>query len=696
MDPLDLLVCVREDGTLEPIGRAAAARLEAGPTRFRLLPGPRDVLVLRAISSEDEVPRAILLAGELRHEGALAEAVTTIAHAGWSGELVVCDDRSERSLFVREGVVVGARSTAAPERIGAVVIRLGVLAPAAVEEIVAHLGEGKRFGEIAVERGLVTRERLFEVVRRQALAILEGALAVSSGAFVFVEGIDPTRIPARCQIDALDAVARVLPRVSRAELPDLASIEAPVAAFNGAISSIYDAVAVHGKMGLLRATLDAFAAESPVDRAVFAQGRVAPDGTIDPRGVAEVLVGLGIEQPAQALRTRLHEYLTYAVFVATSALDPSEERALLSSIEGAIVALTPRPPSARPRVSSVPPPLPSAKEVHRQVIGRVALKKIPSRVGHAAVEESELQRDRADERDDRGGRVDGSSSLVEAATPSVLVAIASPHRPLSAAPPPASPSAVRATPDVPKESSADSKRSVRPPPLPKSSPPSQPTPPPSSQAVASPSARSLPAITTTPERSRPVSDGSLPNAEVGASSDRRGHGVPLLVAAAAILVGLGALVVVSIMRAPKAVGDVTAAVEPVSSAPSSPSLPLPTSASTAHVDRPIDPPRDPSADPASPQADAIAAPATSGSATTATEPPATSGSATTATEPATTGTIKVDGPRGHRVWIDGRLVGDTPFEAEIACGDHVVKVGSVGSPQMTEVPCGGKAEVGLR
>jgi hypothetical protein len=43
---------------------------------------------------------------------------------------------------------------------------------------------------------------------------------------------------------------------------------------------------------------------------------------------------------------------------------------------------------------------------------------------------------------------------------------------------------------------------------------------------------------------------------------------------------------------------------------------------------------------------------------------------------------------GHRVYIDGRLIGALPAELVVPCGRHVVKIGSRGRDQRVVVPCG--------
>lgn len=48
---------------------------------------------------------------------------------------------------------------------------------------------------------------------------------------------------------------------------------------------------------------------------------------------------------------------------------------------------------------------------------------------------------------------------------------------------------------------------------------------------------------------------------------------------------------------------------------------------------------------------------------------------------------------GHRVFVDGRVVGEGQVAWPVACGRHVAKIGSRGKDQTVDVPCGGDAEV---
>lgn len=49
---------------------------------------------------------------------------------------------------------------------------------------------------------------------------------------------------------------------------------------------------------------------------------------------------------------------------------------------------------------------------------------------------------------------------------------------------------------------------------------------------------------------------------------------------------------------------------------------------------------------------------------------------------------------GHRIYVDGRVVGDGAQPAVVPCGSHSVRIGSAGTTQQVSVPCGDSITVG--
>jgi len=79
--------------------------------------------------------------------------------------------------------------------------------------------------------------------------------------------------------------------------------------------------------------------------------------------------------------------------------------------------------------------------------------------------------------------------------------------------------------------------------------------------------------------------------------------------------------------------------------------------------------------------------ATATPATVATAPPDAGAPATAAPAPADGMGEIVIAEGGHRAWIDGKLVGETPLHYRTTCGSHTVRVGSSGKPRTVDVAC---------
>ncbi|MGZ3422139.1 MAG: DUF4388 domain-containing protein [Polyangiales bacterium] len=274
--------------------------------------------------------RPILLAGEIRARGAVVPIFEGIVRASWSGELVIDDPLVHRTLILDRGAIVGARTSAAEERIGAIARKIGILTAEQITKILDRHGE-RRFGEVAVEMGMVTRDRVLEAVVQQAEEIVAGASGVSSGTFSFTEGFDPEDIGAWA-LDGLEVLARV-----RGEAPPSARADL-LPRFNEAIASIFQAVTSQGKSQILRTAMASYAQGNIVDRALFANPRMY--GTIENDDVEAAMAATPADRREEVLRTRLHDALQYALFVGCSEITRDAERSLLTRVEPTLAALS--------------------------------------------------------------------------------------------------------------------------------------------------------------------------------------------------------------------------------------------------------------------------------------------------------------------------------------------------------------------
>ena len=211
--PADLRVTVDGDGVAHPEGAGARSELENRHGTFHALPSPRHVHVLRRAGASEEAATAPWLAGEVTRPGLLWEIISMLGQCRRDGEFVVEDAAGRRTLFLQQGQLVAAGSSCERERIGSVLYRYGVLALDQISRVVRASTRERRFGETAVELGLIQRSKLHEMMDRQAEEIFFAVMAVSGGSFYFVEGFDERRIDHRAALPVsallLDGVRRL-------------------------------------------------------------------------------------------------------------------------------------------------------------------------------------------------------------------------------------------------------------------------------------------------------------------------------------------------------------------------------------------------------------------------------------------------------------------------------------------------------
>ncbi len=203
-----------------------------------MMPAPGHVIFLRYVGEDgarDEGDGPIVrLAGEVTAPGVLCDIMALVAQAGWKGELVVVNGQASRSLFFETGNILGGQTNVVGERLGALLYRLGVLTSAQLEIIGASLGEGRKFGEVAVERGFITTEKLFEVIVEQTKEIAFATLLVDDGMFYFLDRYDPARIAMQHHVSANNVLMEGVQRMDeskyfRERIPSDNHIPVPIA-----------------------------------------------------------------------------------------------------------------------------------------------------------------------------------------------------------------------------------------------------------------------------------------------------------------------------------------------------------------------------------------------------------------------------------------------------------------------------------
>ncbi len=211
------LVRIASTGEAHAIGKIASQRMRARAGFYRMLPSPGHVVFMRFTGEDgrrDESDGAVVrLAGEVTHPGALCDILALLAQTGWRGELVVFEERKTRSLFIDQGNVLGVLTSIDDERLGAVLYRFGILNQTQYASIKTQLDSGRRFGDVAVELGILSQEQVFHHIRKQIEEVVFATLTTSDGTFFFLEGFDDARLPTRQAVSLnallMDGVTRI-------------------------------------------------------------------------------------------------------------------------------------------------------------------------------------------------------------------------------------------------------------------------------------------------------------------------------------------------------------------------------------------------------------------------------------------------------------------------------------------------------
>jgi hypothetical protein len=155
----------------------------------------------------------VRLAGEITAPAALCDIVGLVGQTGWRGELVVLDSEHSRSIFFDGGSIVGASTSAEPERIGQILYRFGAIDQSQRDRVLEGQASGKRFGEVLLELGWLSHEQLFKFMSRQVEEIVFSVLSLADGTFFFLDGFDDARLAVRHAVSAsavlMDAVTRM-------------------------------------------------------------------------------------------------------------------------------------------------------------------------------------------------------------------------------------------------------------------------------------------------------------------------------------------------------------------------------------------------------------------------------------------------------------------------------------------------------
>lgn len=216
-DVRDELIRIDQHGVAHPIGSVASQRMRPHQGTYRLLPGPPHVVFMRYTGEDGRVDEGdgslVRLAGEITAPGTICDIFALLGQTGWRGLLSVHQGGITRQIYIDQGNALGVKSNEPHERLGQVLYRYGHVSEDELLQIEQHVGEGRRFGEIALDMGFVSKEVIYQAFRQQVTDVVVGAMHVSDGTYFFLDGFAETELSIRQAVSInsllMDGVTRM-------------------------------------------------------------------------------------------------------------------------------------------------------------------------------------------------------------------------------------------------------------------------------------------------------------------------------------------------------------------------------------------------------------------------------------------------------------------------------------------------------
>ena len=160
----------------------------------------------------------------------VAEALRKLYLEKRTGVLLGEGEETKRSIMVRAGSLVGARSSLMDDRLGEVMIRRGKISRRQSEEAAKHIKSGLKLGEILVKLGYIEASDIDEMVRVQLVDIVCGLLLWPPARMVFTDMESVDAIVGQPPVSVADVIMEATRRSAQVapRLKALLALEKPL------------------------------------------------------------------------------------------------------------------------------------------------------------------------------------------------------------------------------------------------------------------------------------------------------------------------------------------------------------------------------------------------------------------------------------------------------------------------------------
>ncbi|RKH33988.1 DUF4388 domain-containing protein [Corallococcus sicarius] len=129
-----------------------------------------------------------------------------------TGQLVVQHDTVRRAVAFRDGQVVFATSSERWERLGTVMVRLGLLTEDQLAGALAQVTPARRIGQVLTSQGLVSEASLYSAMTFVVREVVLNLFEMQEGSFLFLEAkapaVDAVKLPERTRDLVLTGIKR--------------------------------------------------------------------------------------------------------------------------------------------------------------------------------------------------------------------------------------------------------------------------------------------------------------------------------------------------------------------------------------------------------------------------------------------------------------------------------------------------------
>jgi len=156
----------------------------------------------------------------------LPDVLTFVSSAKKSGTLTITSDSNEAIVYFDNGAVIFAGSNQETLRLGAVLLRKKHISASQRDAIDSLMkAEGGRFGQLAVNQGLLTEEQLRDFLKVQVSEIIYDCFVWPGGDFAFLDGATVPPYAVTISIDLANLIMEGARRIAEWEecerlLPD--------------------------------------------------------------------------------------------------------------------------------------------------------------------------------------------------------------------------------------------------------------------------------------------------------------------------------------------------------------------------------------------------------------------------------------------------------------------------------------------